>query len=113
MHPRAIVDGLDIAKRVTIDLLNEMEIKVDNIHQDRDLLMKVARSSLFTKLEKDLAEQLANIVVDACLCIREESGAIDLHMVELMHMKHKMQSETKLIKGLVLDHGARNVNMKK
>jgi T-complex protein 1 subunit zeta len=36
-----------------------------------------------------------------------------LHMVEIMHMKHKMQSETKLIKGLVLDHGARNVNMKK
>lgn len=56
---------------------------------------------------------MANIVTDACLCIREEKGNIDLHMVEVMHMKHKMQSETKLIKGLVLDHGARNVNMKK
>lgn len=64
-------------------------------------------------MEVDLAEQLANIVTDACLCIREEKGNIDLHMVEIMHMKHKMQSETKLIKGLVLDHGARNVNMKK
>jgi T-complex protein 1 subunit zeta len=113
VHPRAIVDGLDIAKQETMKLLNEMEIKVDNIHNNRDMLMKVARSSLYTKLEKEMAEQLANIVTDACLCIRTDKGVIDLHMVEIMHMKHKMQAETKLIKGLVLDHGARNVNMKK
>jgi len=90
-----------------------MEIKIDNIHENKELLLKVARSSLFTKLEKDLAEQLANIVTNATLNIRSEDGNIDLHMVEIMHMKHKMQSETKLIRGLVLDHGARNVNMKK
>jgi len=113
VHPRAIVDGLDIAKYETMKLLTEMEIKVDDIHTKRDTLMQVARSSLYTKLEKDMAEQLANIVTDACLCIRSDKGEIDLHMVEIMHMKHKMQAETKLIKGLVLDHGARNVNMKK
>jgi T-complex protein 1 subunit zeta len=113
VHPRNIVDGFDLAKRETLAVLNKMERKVENICEDRDLLMKVARSSVYTKLEKDLAEQLANIVTDAVLNIRAEDGNIDLHMVEVMHMKHKMQSETKLIKGLVLDHGARNVNMKK
>jgi len=46
VHPRAIVDGLDIAKKVTIQVLNEMEIKMDNMHLNRDLLMKVARTSL-------------------------------------------------------------------
>lgn len=46
VHPRAIVDGLDIAKKVTIQVLNEMEIKMDNIHLNRDILMKVARTSL-------------------------------------------------------------------
>ena len=34
-------------------------------------------------------------------------------MVELMHMKHKLSNETKLIKGLVLDHGARHPDMPK
>lgn len=29
-------------------------------------------------------------------------------MVEIMHMQHKLASETKLIRGLVLDHGARH-----
>lgn len=79
---------------------------------NRDLLLKVARSSVSTKLEKDLCEQLSNIVTDAVLSIRNDKE-IDLHMVEIMHMKHKMQAETKLIKGIVMDHGARNVNMSK
>lgn len=90
-----------------------MIIKQPNILNDRDLLVKIARSSVSTKLEKDLALQLADIVTDAVLNIRKEGEKIDLHMVEVMHMKHKMHSETKLIRGLVLDHGARNVNMSK
>lgn len=33
--------------------------------------------------------------------------------VELMHMKHKLDSDTRLIKGLVLDHGSRHPDMPK
>ena len=32
-------------------------------------------------------------------------------MVEIMHMQHKMSTESRLIKGLVLDHGARHPDM--
>lgn len=32
-------------------------------------------------------------------------------MVEIMHMQHKLASETNLIRGLVLDHGARHQDM--
>jgi len=112
IHPRHLVDGFDLAKRETLLVLDRMVRKVENIHLNRDLLLKVARSSISTKLEKDLCEQLSNIVTDAVLCIRTEKD-IDLHMVEIMHMKHKMQAETILVRGLVLDHGARNVNMRK
>jgi T-complex protein 1 subunit zeta len=34
-------------------------------------------------------------------------------MVEIMHMVHKLGTSTKLVKGLVLDHGARHANMPK
>lgn len=30
-----------------------------------------------------------------------------------MHMKHKLESETRLVKGLVLDHGSRHPDMPK
>lgn len=32
-------------------------------------------------------------------------------MVEIMHMVHKLGTTTRLVKGLVLDHGARHANM--
>ena len=38
---------------------------------------------------------------------------IDLHMVEMMVMRHRMATETKLVRGLVLDHGARHESMPK
>lgn len=34
-------------------------------------------------------------------------------MVEIMHMVHKLDKETKFVKGLVLDHGARHPDMPK
>jgi len=34
-------------------------------------------------------------------------------MVENMHMVHKLDTDSRLIKGLVLDHGARHADMPK
>lgn len=34
-------------------------------------------------------------------------------MVEIMHMVHKLSTDTRLVKGLVLDHGARHADMPK
>jgi T-complex protein 1 subunit zeta len=74
--------------------------------------MNVARTSLKTKLTEQMANQLTEIVVDAVLTVRKNDN-IDLHMVEIMHMNHKLGTETKLIKGLVLDHGGRHPEMPK
>lgn len=60
-----------------------------------------------------MADVLTEICVDACLAIRQEGREIDLHMVELMEMQHKTATDTQLIKGLVLDHGARHPDMPK
>lgn len=58
-----------------------------------------------------LADQFTDIVTDAVLCIRRPDAPIDLHMVERMHMSHKTAADSRLIKGLVLDHGARHPDM--
>jgi len=36
-----------------------------------------------------------------------------LHMVEIMEMQHRSEAESKLVKGLVLDHGGRHPDMPK
>ncbi|XP_068188057.1 T-complex protein 1 subunit zeta isoform X2 [Antennarius striatus] len=62
--------------------------------------------------EKALAA-LEEAVVDAVLAIAKPNEPIDLYMVEIMEMRHKTDCDTQLIKGLVLDHGARHPDMKK
>ena len=36
---------------------------------------------------------------------------IDLHMVEIMHMVHQSACDTRLVNGLVCDHGSRHPDM--
>jgi T-complex protein 1 subunit zeta len=94
---------------------------------DRATFIDVVYTSLATKLNPALVKQLAADVVDAVLTIRppapvEGSSSfvshltfsdlapespdqwrdpIDLHMVEIMKMQHRMATETQLIRGLV------------
>lgn len=110
LHPRIIVEGFDLAKQRALDLLERVKLPCK---ADRETLVQVARSSLMTKLTPDLAEHLINVVVDAVLAIQEEGKPVDLNMVEIMEMLHKTESDTKLVKGLVLDHGSRHPDMPK
>lgn len=117
--------------------------KVSRPTFDHATLVSVAHTSLATKVHNRLATKLAPDVVDAVLAIRqpaassstpdasssdakpsieangdaEKSGQkwepIDLHMVEVMKMQHRTDTDTRLIKGLVLDHGARHPDMPK
>ncbi|MCP6657846.1 hypothetical protein NL521_28340, partial [Klebsiella pneumoniae] len=88
------------------------EVKVVK-EMDRETLISVARTSLRTKVHRELADLLTEAVVDAVLAIRKPNEPIDLYMVEIMEMKHKTDSDTQLIRGLVLDHGARHPDMRK
>jgi T-complex protein 1 subunit zeta len=80
---------------------------------DRELLLSVARTSLSTKLDSSLAEQLTPDIVDSVLAIYQAPAKPDLHMVEIMTMQHRTAADTQLIRGLALDHGARHPDMAK
>lgn len=109
VHPRILVEGMDLAKMEALRFLEEFKISQE---VTRDLLINVAKTSLNTKIHPTLANPLCEILVDAVQTISHEKDGvptreIDLHMIEIMHMQHKMSTESKLIRGLVLDHGGR------
>jgi len=110
LHPRLVTEGFEMAKNKALEVLDNM--KVDS-KMDRDTLINVARTSLRTKTPKELADNLTEIIVDAVLAIKQEGKPIDLHMVEIMEMTHKTDADTKLVRGIVMDHGARHPDMKK
>ncbi|KAL9255269.1 T-complex protein 1 subunit zeta 1-like protein [Drosera capensis] len=98
MHPRVLVDGFEIAKRATLEFLENFKtpVAIGN-DPDKEVLKMVARTTLRTKV----------------LCIRKPEDPIDLFMVEIMHMRHKFDVDTRLVEGLVLDHGSRHPDMKR
>jgi len=110
VHPRLIAEGFDIAKALTIHFLDKFKKEVT---PDRELLISVARTALRTKVNQELADILTEVVVDAVLLVKREGVPLDLHMVEVQTMKHRLGVETKLVRGLVFDHGARHPDMPK
>jgi len=108
LHPRIVVDGYTTAKEQALQVLEKLRTTTP---MDRAMLINVARTSLRTKVNKKLADLLTEVVVDAVLAIKKGDEPIDLFMVEIMEMMHKTESDSKLVKGLVMDHGVRHATM--
>jgi T-complex protein 1 subunit zeta len=113
VHPRMICDGFDVAKKVAAEYLETCRVSDGSI--EREALNCISRTALRTKLHQELADYLGDVCVDAILCINDKTAEvpIDLFMVEIMHMQHKSDLSSKLVRGLVLDHGARHPDMPK
>ncbi|KAK6102520.1 T-complex protein 1 zeta subunit [Brugia pahangi] len=111
VHPRLITEGFEYANKKTLEFLETFK---QTPKVDRELLSEVAQTSLRTKLNRKLADHITDCVVDAVLAIRIGNDLQpDLHMIEMQEMQHESDMDTKLIRGLVLDHGGRHPDMPK
>jgi len=110
VHPRLINDGFRLASDQAKKALEKLAVAKE---MSRDVLLQVARTSLRTKLDVELADKLTEAIVDAVMAIKQEGEEINLHMVEIMEMQHRSALDTQLIRGLVMDHGARHPDMPK
>merc|ERR1712227_722331 len=113
LHPRIVTEGFEEAKKIALETLENMKITLTD-EERRDILTKISSTSLHTKVHPSIAKNLTDICVDAVEAIKpKDKGEIDLHMVEIMEMQHRAETETTLVKGLVMDHGGRHPDMPK
>jgi len=112
LHPRIVTEGFEKAKNKALEILDDMKITISPEEQ-KDVLLQISKTSLGTKVHPEMANQLTDIVVDAVLAVQQEGAPIDLHMVEIMEMQHRSESDTQLVRGLVMDHGGRHPDMPK
>lgn len=110
LHPRLLADGFDKARAKALEILDKIKLPIEI---NRENLIDVCRTSLRTKVHQKLADVLTEVCVDAVLAIRQPDQPVDLHMVEIMEMQHKTDTDTSLIRGIVMDHGARHPDMPK
>src|SRR5919201_2158278 len=70
VHPTVIVDGYRMASEKAIEILKGASTKVDPT--DRQILGKIARTAMGSKLVSVNAEPLSKIVIDAVLAVAEK-----------------------------------------
>jgi thermosome len=104
VHPIILIDGYRKASEQALKLLDEISIKVDPV--DKNVLKKIAIVSQISKLLSDHADFIANIAVDAILSVSEktpEGYVADVDDVKVERKTGESLTETRLIKGLILD----------
>jgi thermosome len=104
VHPTVIVDGYRKSAFKSIEILNKIAMKVDGSNKEQ--LMKVAKTSMQTKLVSKDSVDLANIVVTAAQQVaetRKDSTKVDLDDIKVEKKSGGSIKDTKLIKGMVLD----------
>lgn len=111
LHPRVLTEGFELAKEHALGVLDSIRSARPAVEEDRELLESVARTSLRTKLREEVADNMTEAVTGAVLTIMKSKDEIDLHMVEIMQMRHKSGTDSTLIRGIVMDHGARHPDM--
>jgi thermosome len=116
VHPSIIVDGYTAASEQALKLLQKIGIKVDV--NDKELLIKIARTSMDSKLVSDDSPILAQIVVDATKLVAEKNEDNDGLKVDLDNIKVEKKAggsmrDTALIKGIVLDKEVVHAGMPK
>ena len=104
VHPTVIVDGYSKASKKAMEALEDAAEKV--MPNDREWLVKVARTSMQTKLVSKEAEALGELVVDATLAVAEKADKgfkVDIDNVKVEKKPGGSLKDTKLIQGIVLD----------
>lgn len=64
VHPRILVDGFDLARQRVLEVLDQVKIPLQMDPIDKEVLLSVAKTSLRTKVSRQLADKLADIVTE-------------------------------------------------
>ncbi len=104
VHPTVIVEGYNKAARKAVEFLEEFAEKIPPTN--KEWLIKIARTSMQTKLVSREAQDLAEIVVAAATQVAEKTGTtykVDISNIKVEKKPGGSLKDTKLVMGFVLD----------
>ncbi|QDI89109.1 thermosome subunit [Candidatus Nitrosopumilus sp. SW] len=104
VHSSVIIDGYQAAAEKTLEIYSELSKKIKP--DDRESLIKIATTSMQSKLISEDSDTLSKIVVDAILSIVTKKGeeySVDLENIKVEKKSGGSIQDTKIVKGIVLD----------
>ncbi len=114
VHPTIVVDGYRKASVKALQILDKIAIQVPPT--DRKWLVKVAKTSMASKLINRESDQLAALCADALLAVAEKVGEeyrVDIDDIKVEKKPGTSLRQTELIKGIVLDKEVVHAGMPK
>jgi thermosome len=104
VHATVIIEGYQAAAEKALSLLTEMAKQVSP--SEREILLKIAKTSMQSKLISEDSDMLSKLVVDSILQVVEKEA--EGHRVDLDNIKVEKKAggsirNTQFIKGIVLD----------
>ena len=104
VHASTIIDGYQAASDKALEIYSDLAKKI--LPDDRASLLKIAITSMQSKLISEDSDSLSKIIVDAILSIATKKG--DKYFVDLENIKVEKKSggsidDTQIVKGVVLD----------
>ncbi|MDE1814577.1 MAG: thermosome subunit, partial [Thaumarchaeota archaeon] len=104
VHPTIIVDGYRKAAQKAVELLEKIADKVSAT--DKDVLERIARTSMQTKLVRRDSANLADMIVKSVIAVaeRKEDGyLVDIDDIKVEKKAGGSIKDCAIIKGIVLD----------
>ena len=104
VHSSTIVEGFQTAAEKTLEIYSELSKKIKS--DDRESLLKIATTSMQSKLISEDSDTLSKVVVDAILKITTKKGedyAVDLENIKVEKKAGGSIQDTQIVKGIVLD----------
>ena len=104
VHPTIIVDGYRKSAIKALEVLNNIAQKISG--DDKEQLIRVAKTSMQTKLVSKESDEIAQLVVNAAQQVSEKydsSYRVDIDDIKVEKKAGGSLRDTKLIKGIVLD----------
>ena len=104
VHSSTIIEGFQAASEKVLEIYSQLSKKVEP--DDKATLLKIASTSMQSKLISEDSSSLSKIVVDAILSIATKKG--DEYFVDLENIKVEKKpggsiDDTQIVKGIVLD----------
>ena len=104
VHATVIIEGFQAAAEKALSLLSEIAKQVSP--NEKEILLKVAKTSMESKLISEDSDMLSKLVVDAILQVIEkeaDGNRVDLDNIKVEKKAGGSIRNTQLIKGIVLD----------
>jgi len=104
IHPTIIVSGYRKAAQKAMEILRDIAVSVDI--ENREILKKVAMTSMSSKAVGAAKEHLAEIAIDAVKQIVEIRGGkriADIDNIQIIKKEGKSLFDSQLVKGIIID----------